>query len=56
MTFYGPVDFDDTGKNTAKPMVLWQVQDGQFKVVAPAKWADTKVIYPMPTWAERGSM
>jgi len=38
-TFYGNVKFDKTGKNIAKPMVLYQVQDGQFKVVAPAKWA-----------------
>jgi len=54
MTFYGPINFDDTGKNTVKPMVLWQVQDGQFKVVAPTKWASSKLIHPMPTWAERG--
>ena len=38
-TFYGPVKFDETGKNTAKPMVLYQIQDGQYKVVAPAEWA-----------------
>lgn len=54
MTFYGAVKFDETGKNTAKPMVLWQVQDGAYKVVAPAKWADSKLIAPMPTWDERG--
>jgi branched-chain amino acid transport system substrate-binding protein len=53
MTFYGPIKFDDTGKNVAKPMVLWQVQNGQYKVVAPAKWADTKLIHPMPKWSER---
>jgi branched-chain amino acid transport system substrate-binding protein len=39
MTFYGPVDFDETGKNIAKPMVLYQVQDGEYRVVAPTKWA-----------------
>ena len=52
-TFYGPIKFDDTGKNVAKSMVLWQVQDGQFRVVAPSKWADSKLIYPMPKWSER---
>ncbi len=52
-TFYGRIDFDETGKNIAKPMVLLQVQDGQYKVVAPTKWATSKVIYPNPSWAER---
>jgi branched-chain amino acid transport system substrate-binding protein len=52
-TFYGNVKFDETGKNIAKPMVLYQVQDGQFQVVAPSKWAETKVIYPAPSWSER---
>jgi branched-chain amino acid transport system substrate-binding protein len=52
-TFYGPVKFDDTGKNTAKPMVLYQIQDGQYKVVAPAEWAAAELIHPMPTWEER---
>jgi branched-chain amino acid transport system substrate-binding protein len=52
-TFYGNVKFDETGKNIAKPMVLYQVQDKQFKVVAPSKWASAKVIYPAPAWSER---
>jgi len=47
-TFYGNIKFDSTGKNTAKPMVLYQVQNGQLKVVAPTKWAEAKVIYPRP--------
>jgi branched-chain amino acid transport system substrate-binding protein len=46
MTFFGPIKFDDTGKNTAKPMVLYQVQQGDYKVVAPTKWAETKLIWP----------
>jgi len=52
-TFYGNVKFDESGKNTAKPMVLYQVQDGQFKVVAPSKWAAAKAIYPAPDWSKR---
>ncbi len=47
-TFYGNIKFDETGKNTAKPMVLYQVQNGELKVVAPTKWAEAKVIYPRP--------
>jgi branched-chain amino acid transport system substrate-binding protein len=46
MTFYGPIKFDATGKNVAKPMVLYQVQGGDYKVVAPTKWAETKLIWP----------
>ena len=53
MTFYGPVKFDETGKNTAKPMVLYQIQDGQYKVVAPTEWAAAELVHPMPTWEER---
>jgi branched-chain amino acid transport system substrate-binding protein len=46
MTLYGPIKFDPTGKNVAKPMVLYQVQGGDYKVVAPTKWAETKLIWP----------
>lgn len=52
-TFYGPIKFDATGKNIAKPMVLLQVQNGQYKVVAPTKWATSKLIHPRPKWSER---
>ncbi|HYG87812.1 MAG TPA: amino acid ABC transporter substrate-binding protein [Azospirillum sp.] len=53
MTFYGPIKFDEAGRNVAKSMVLYQVQDGQYKVVAPSKWASSKFIYPMPSWSQR---
>ncbi|HEY7945667.1 MAG: amino acid ABC transporter substrate-binding protein [Burkholderiales bacterium] len=53
MTFYGPIKFDATGKNIAKSMVLYQVQNDEYKVVAPSKWASSKIVYPAPTWAER---
>lgn len=52
-TFYGPVKFDDTGKNVAKSMVMYQIQDQKYKVVAPTKWASSKMVYPMPKWSER---
>ncbi|MDZ7749659.1 MAG: amino acid ABC transporter substrate-binding protein [Halofilum sp. (in: g-proteobacteria)] len=52
-TFYGNIRFDDTGKNIAKPMVLYQVQDGEYKVVAPTRWASADLIHPMPKWSER---
>lgn len=46
MTFYGPIKFDKTGKNTSKPMVLYQVQGGHYRVVAPTKWAEAKLVWP----------
>ncbi len=55
MTFFGPIKFDQTGKNVAKPMVLFQVQNGEYKVVAPERWAKSKLIFPMPPWSQRGA-
>ena len=52
-TFYGNIKFDDTGKNIAKPMVLYQVQNGEYVVVAPTRWASAKLIHPTPKWSER---
>ncbi len=52
-TFYGPIKFDSTGKNTAKPMGAIQIQDGEAPVVAPANAAVTGVLYPAPTWEDR---
>jgi branched-chain amino acid transport system substrate-binding protein len=56
MTFYGPIKFDASGKNVAKSMVLYQVQEGDYKVVAPSKWAEAKIVYPAPTWDDRARM
>jgi len=52
-TFYGWVDFDDTGKNIAKPMVLRQIQKGKYVPVAPSKFAAGQVIFPKPRWRDR---
>jgi len=46
MTMFAPIKFDSTGKNIAKQMVLYQVLNGAYKVVAPTKWADTKLVWP----------
>ena len=47
-TFYGNIKFDETGKNTAKPMAMYQVLDGDFKVVAPSAFAETEAVIPRP--------
>ncbi len=52
-TFYGNIKFDETGKNIAKPMVLRQIQNGKYKVVAPTRWATSKLIHPRPKWSQR---
>ncbi len=52
-TFYGPINFDETGKNAGKPMGSIQIQEGAIKVIAPAQAAETDIIYPMPAWSQR---
>lgn len=52
-TFYGPVKFDETGKNIEKPMVLFQVQDGNYVVVYPQAFAEGEIRWPTPPWSER---
>ncbi len=52
-TFYGPINFDETGKNAGKPMGAIQIQDGVINVVAPAENAAADLMYPMPAWDER---
>jgi branched-chain amino acid transport system substrate-binding protein len=47
-TFYGNIRFDATGKNIAKPMVLRQIQDGEYRVVAPTAWASHELRFPRP--------
>jgi branched-chain amino acid transport system substrate-binding protein len=45
-TFYGGIKFSPDGNNVAKPMVLRQIQNGVFNVVAPSKWASHPVEFP----------
>ena len=46
MTFYGGIKFSDAGNNIAKPMVLRQIQNGEYNVVAPSKFASHKLNWP----------
>jgi branched-chain amino acid transport system substrate-binding protein len=45
-TFYGPIKFSEAGNNIAKPMVLRQIQNGSYNVVAPSKWASHPLVWP----------
>ena len=47
-TFYGNIRFDETGRNVAKPMVLRQIQNGVYRVVAPTEWASHELVFPRP--------
>ena len=47
-TFYGPIKFDEAGRNVAKPMVLTQVQGGKYVVVYPRKSATGTPVVPRP--------
>jgi branched-chain amino acid transport system substrate-binding protein len=47
-TFYGHIKFDMTGKNTAKPMALYQILGGKYVVVSPSKFAEKKAVVPRP--------
>ncbi len=45
-TFYGDIKFSAAGNNIAKPMVLRQIQDGIFNVVAPSAFASHELNWP----------
>ena len=45
-TFYGQIKFAPEGNNIAKPMVLRQIQNGEYNVVAPSAFASHKLNWP----------
>jgi branched-chain amino acid transport system substrate-binding protein len=45
-TFYGQIKFSESGNNIAKPMVLRQIQDGKYNVVAPLAFASHALNWP----------
>jgi len=47
-TFYGQIKFSEAGNNIAKPMVLRQIQDGEYNVVAPSDFASHDLNWPRP--------
>lgn len=51
-TPFGPVKFDAKGQNP-HPLLITQVQNGQYKAVFPAEAAETKPVIPTPAWSER---
>ena len=47
-TFFGPIRFDDQGRNSVRSMGLVQIQDGAIVVIAPAGAAEGEIVYPAP--------
>lgn len=50
-TPFGPISFDAKGQN-AHPVLITQVQSGQYKVVWPPDAAEAKPL-PTPAWSDR---
>lgn len=55
MTFYGPIKFDETGKNAAKPMGAIQIQKGKNLSIIPdsVRAKDVQIVWPAPAWDKR---
>ncbi|MDI3299362.1 MAG: ABC transporter substrate-binding protein [Bacillota bacterium] len=51
-TAFGPVHFGASGQNP-HPVLISQVQKGQYMTVWPADAASAKPIYPTPPWSQR---
>jgi branched-chain amino acid transport system substrate-binding protein len=45
-SFFGPIKFDDTGKNVSKPMSAIQIQGGKVVTVYPKEQAEAKLQWP----------
>jgi branched-chain amino acid transport system substrate-binding protein len=52
MTPFGPIKFAGNGQNP-HPVIITQVQGGQYRVVYPPDAADAKPIIPTPAWSQR---
>jgi branched-chain amino acid transport system substrate-binding protein len=51
-TPFGPIQFDSRGQN-AHPVLITQVQGGQYKVIWPRTAAETQPVLPTPPWNKR---
>jgi branched-chain amino acid transport system substrate-binding protein len=51
-TPFGPIKFDANGQNQ-HPVLITQVQGGQYRVVFPLDVAEAKPVIPAPAWNKR---
>jgi len=52
-TFYGRIKFGDDGRITDRPMVAFQIQDGNIVIIFPESLATGSALYPTPPWGSR---
>jgi branched-chain amino acid transport system substrate-binding protein len=45
-SFFGPIKFDDSGKNVTKPMSAIQIQNGKVTTIYPEEQAEAKLEWP----------
>lgn len=48
-TFFGPVKFNAQGVNSEKSVMLTQIIDGEYVLVAPGNWAGRDPVIPRPS-------
>ena len=47
-TFFGPIKFDSQGMNTGKSVLLTQIIDGDYMLIAPQIWAERDAVITKP--------
>ena len=52
-TFWGPIGWNDQGKNVKGTTIPSQIQDGKLVAVWPVQGREAEPKYPMPAWGAR---
>jgi branched-chain amino acid transport system substrate-binding protein len=52
-TFWGPIGWNEQGKNVKGTGIPAQIQDGKLVAVWPAQGREAEPKYPMPPWTAR---
>ena len=52
-TFWGPIGWNEQGKNVKGTSIPVQIQDGKVTAVWPAEAREAAPTYPMPAWGQR---
>jgi branched-chain amino acid transport system substrate-binding protein len=50
----GAIRFDEKGQNVDNRLASLQIREGKPTVVLPEANAETKAVFPVPGWSERG--